>query len=392
MAKRDYYEVLGVDRNADADTLKKAYRKLAAKYHPDRNPDDKQAEEKFKEASEAYEVLSDPQKREQYNRFGHDGVRGVGGGAGGFAGQDINDIFSRFSDLFNDQGFDSFFGGGGRGGGGRRRRAKGQRGSDLRIKIKLTLEEIASGVEKKIRLRRHTTCDTCNGTGAFDSGSYQTCSTCNGSGEVRQQVGGGFFQQIVVSACPRCHGEGVIVTKNCPKCSGEGRIELEETVPINIPAGVAQGMQLSIRGLGNAGIRGGDPGDLLIQVEEEPHQHLVREGDNVIYELYINFADAALGASIDVPTLGGKARLKLDPGTQSGKLLRLKGKGLPNVNGYGVGDQFVQVNVWTPKNLSSDERKLLEKLRDAANFKPHPSKADKSFLERMREFFNGGNN
>jgi molecular chaperone DnaJ len=380
MAKRDYYEVLGVAKGAQKDEIKKAYRKLAMQYHPDKNPGDKAAEDKFKEASEAYEVLSDDQKRNNYDRFGHAGVSGNGGGQY----QDINDIFSRFSDIFGDSAFEGFFGGAR--GGGRRRRA-GQPGSDLRIKLKLSLEEIASGVEKKIKLRRFATCNTCSGSGAADSQSFHTCPTCQGAGEVRQQVGGGFFTQIVVSACPTCHGEGRVITKGCKTCSGEGRLEREDTVSVKIPAGVQNNMQLSLRGQGNAGKRGGESGDLLILIEEEAHEFLVREGDNVIHELYVNFADAALGTSVEVPTLGGKARFKVEAGTQSGKIVRLKGKGLPNINGYGIGDQLVHINVWTPRSLSTEERTLLEKLRLSKNFTPNPGKEDKGFFEKMREFF-----
>jgi molecular chaperone DnaJ len=384
MAKRDYYDVLGVARNAGADDVKKAYRKAALQHHPDKNPGDKAAEEKFKEAAEAYEVLSDADKRARYDRFGHAGV-GSSASSGGQQYGDINDIFSRFSDIFGDSAFEGAFGGGRSGRGGRRRR--GQPGSDLRIKVKLTLEEIATGVEKKIKLRRHATCSTCSGTGAADTESYHTCPTCVGTGEVRQQVGGGFFTQIVVSVCPTCHGDGRIITKACPTCSGEGRMEEEDSVSLRIPAGVTDNIQLSMRGQGNAGRRGGDAGDLLIQIEEIPHDQLQREGDNVIHELYVNFADAALGTSVEVPTLGGKARFKVDAGTQSGKIVRLRGKGIPNVNGYGVGDQLVHINVWTPLQLTPDERAILEKLRDKHNFKPAPGKNDKGFFEKVREFF-----
>lgn len=383
MAKRDYYDVLGVTRSAAADEIKKAYRKLALQYHPDKNPGDKAAEEKFKEAAEAYEVLSDTDKRARYDRFGHAGVGGASGG-GGQAYGDINDIFSRFSEIFGDSAFEGVFGG--RSGGGRRRQ-RGQPGADLRIKVKLTLDEIATGVEKKVKLRRFATCGTCSGTGAADDQSYHTCPTCVGTGEVRQQVGGGFFTQIVVSVCPTCHGEGRIVTKACRTCGGEGRLEEEDTVSLRIPAGVTDNIQLSMRGQGNAGKRGGPPGDLLIAIEELPHESLQREGDNVVYELYVSWPDAALGTSVEVPTLGGKARFKVEPGTQSGKIVRLKGKGIPNLNGYGTGDQLVHINVWTPTQLNSDERTLLEKLRERPNVKPNPGKGDKGFFEKVREFF-----
>lgn len=382
MAKRDYYDVLGVPKNAGADDIKKAYRKLAIQYHPDKNPGNAEAEEKFKEASEAYEVLSDEQSRAKYDRFGHEAT---GAGYGGGGGADFNDIFSRFSDIFEGTGFEGFFGGA-RGG---QRRARGQRGADLRIKLKLTLEEIAQGTEKTLKIRRQVTCKSCAGTGAQDGSSHQTCPTCNGVGEVRQQVGGGFFSQIVVSACPTCNGEGKIITQKCMACSGEGRVPEEQSISVNIPAGVSDGMQLSMRGQGNAGKRGGDPGDLLVQFEEIPHEYLVRDGENVIFDLYVNFADAALGANVEVPTLSGKARFKVEPGTQSGEIKRLKGKGIPNINGYGAGDQLVHVNVWTPRALSSEEKKLLEKLRASDNFIPKPGKSDKGFFSKMKEFFGG---
>lgn len=381
MTKQDYYETLNVNREADAAEIKKAYRKMAGKYHPDRNPGDAEAEERFKEASEAYEVLTDDSKRNRYDQFGHAGMGGAAGG-GGAGFNDINDIFSRFSDIFGGGGFEDIFGGGRTG-----RRRKGQRGGDLRVRVKLTLEEIAQGVEKKLKLRRQVTCSTCNGIGAADDNSYQTCPTCNGHGEVRQQVGGGFFQQIVVSVCPTCHGEGRIITKNCPSCGGEGRVEEVDEVSVRIPAGVSDQMQLSLRGQGHAGRRGGQPGDLLILIEEEPHEQFVREGDNIIHELYINLADAALGMKANVPTLTGKANFKIEPGTQSGKIVRLRGKGIPNLDGRGTGDLLVHINVWTPKKLSSEEKAILEKLRESPNFQPKPGSEDKGFFERVREFF-----
>lgn len=380
MSKRDYYEVLGVSKEADKDQIKKAYRKLAIQYHPDKNPGDPTAEDKFKEASEAYEVLSDDQKRAQYDRFGHSGM-----GAQEPHFHDISEIFSRFSDFFNDGGpFDGFFSGG-RGGG--RRRPQGQRGSDLRIKLKLTINEIATGVEKTLKLKRHAVCESCNGTGAYDDSSFQTCPSCTGTGEIRQQVGGGFFSQVVVSVCPTCHGEGKVITKSCQACGGEGRVMNDEKVPVRIPAGISDGMQLTLRGQGNAGKRGGPPGDLLVQFEEIPHDDFQRQGDNIIHELKLNFADAALGASVEVPTLEGKARFRIDPGTQSGEIKRLKGKGIPNINGYGTGDQLVQINIYTPQTLTAEERQLLEKIRKSDNFTPNPTRSEKSFFDRMKEFF-----
>jgi molecular chaperone DnaJ len=384
MSKRDYYEVLGVAKNASKDEIKKAYRKMAMKYHPDRNPDDKGAEEKFKEAAEAYEVLSDDQKRPTYDRFGH---AGVGGAAGGARYQDISDIFSQFGDIFGaGSPFEDFFGGTNRRQRGRRQR--GQRGSDLRISMKLTLEEIATGVEKKLRLNRYKHCDTCDGSGADNGTAFHTCTTCQGSGEIRQQAGGGFFQQIVVTTCPTCQGEGRIISKSCSSCEGQGRIMVEDVISVKIPAGVQEGMNLSVRGKGNAGLRGGNPGDLIIQIEEKPSEYFERDGDNLIHDLYISFPEAALGITVDVPTLSGTARFKVAPGTQSGKVVRLRGKGLTNINGYGTGDLLVHINVWTPRSLSSEERDMLAKLAKSANFKPQPKSGDRGFFKRMREFFN----
>ncbi len=380
MAQRDYYEVLGVSKQASKDELKKAYRKMALKYHPDKNPDDKEAEEKFKEAASAYEVLSDDDKRSRYDRFGHAGVGGAsGGGAQGF--EDI------FSDIFGGEGgspFDSFFGRGG----GRSRRSRGQRGSDLRINIKLSLEEIATGIEKKLKINRYVGCDDCSSTGADGGTAFHTCPTCNGMGEVRQQAGGGFFQQIVVTTCPTCQGEGKIISKNCDTCEGKGRDRKEDVISIKIPAGVQEGMNLNVRGKGNMGLRGGTPGDLLIQIEEKDSDLYERDGDNLIHELFISFPDAALGRSIEVPTLSGQSRFKISPGTQAGKVVRLRGKGLPNINGYGTGDMLVHINVWTPKTLTSEEKKFLNKMQASPNFKPAPSKEEKGFFAKMREFFN----
>jgi molecular chaperone DnaJ len=375
--KRDYYDVLGVERTADLDTIKRAYRKLAMQYHPDKNPGNLQAEEKFKEASEAYEVLSDAQKRAHYDRFGHqDGL--YGGQA-----RDINDIFSQFSSIFEEMGFESFF----QTGGGGRRRKTGQRGSDLRIKLKMTYEEIATGAEKRIKIKRMTRCTSCNGTGAYDQSSIATCDMCNGSGEVRQQVGGGFFAQVVISACPRCKGEGILVVRSCSTCGGDGRLETEETLTLNIPAGVRENMELSLRGQGNAGKRGGEPGNLLIIVEEQEHEHFIREGNNIIYELNLNIADVALGTEVEIPTLESKARFKVAPGTQSGEIKRLKGKGLPLINSNERGDMLVQINVWTPQSLTSEERKIMEKLRKSPNFTPGPRNGSSGFFDRIREIF-----
>ncbi len=385
MAKRDYYEVLGVDRSADETAIKKAYRKAAIKYHPDKNPDDKEAEEKFKEAAEAYEVLSDADKRARYDRFGHAGVSGNGGG--GFqGGMTMEDIFSQFGDIFGDSPFESFFG---RTGGRTQQRSRGQKGSNLRIKVALTLEEIANGVTKKIKVKKRNTCDVCDGSGAKDASSVKTCTTCGGSGYVRQVRSTFLGQMQTTSVCPTCNGNGQQVTANCPKCKGDGRVQGEETIEIEIPAGVEHGMQLSMRGKGNAGLKGGPSGDLLISIEEKSHKYLNRDGQNVIYDLFVNFADAALGTQVEVPTIDGKVKIKVPAGTQSGKIFRLKGKGLPSVQAYGRGDQLIHVNIWTPKKLNDDEKKILEKLRNSANFQPKPGKSDKGFFERMKDYFQG---
>jgi molecular chaperone DnaJ len=377
MAKRDYYEVLEVDRNADAETIKKAYRRLAMQYHPDKNPGDKVAEEKFKEASEAYEILGDPKKREIYDRYGH--TRGANAGGGPFAG-DMGDIFSS---IFEGGGFEQFF--------GRhtsRRRPQGQRGADLRIKVKLKLEEIAKGVEKKLTLKRYQTCGKCNGTGAVDSASFQTCPTCNGSGEVHQRMGGGFFQQIVVSACPTCNGEGRIVKKACVECAGAGRIMGEETVSVKIPAGVSDGTQLKVGGKGHAGQRGGEAGDLLLHFEEQPHELFGRSGINITYDLYISYPDAVLGALVEVPTLDGKVKMKIEPGTSGGEVKRLRGKGIPSVQHAGlVGDQLVHISIYAPKNLGKEELALIEKMKKSEAFQPTHSKSEKSFFERLKDIF-----
>ncbi|MEM7657686.1 MAG: molecular chaperone DnaJ [Bacteroidota bacterium] len=382
MDKRDYYEVLGVSKGASKDELKKAYRKLALKYHPDKNPDNKEAEEKFKEAAEAYEVLSDDNKKARYDQFGH---AGMGGAAGGYNARGFEDIFSQFSDIFGEgSGFESFFSGGGRGRGGRRR--LGQRGGDIRIRMGLTLEEIGTGVEKKLKLNRQVICKACDGSGA-ENNSFTTCPTCNGSGEIRQQAGGGFFQQIVVSTCPTCQGEGRIITQSCKVCNGQGRVPEEDVVSLKIPAGVQEGMNLSVRGKGNAGLRGGSAGDLIIQIEEKPHDHFERDGENLIHELFISFPDAALGTQVEVPTLDGKVRIKVAPGTQAGKVVRLRNKGLPSLNSYNTGNLLVHINVWTPQELTGEERKILEKFREANNFLPNPTKEQKGFFSKIREFF-----
>ncbi|QHT68008.1 molecular chaperone DnaJ [Rhodocytophaga rosea] len=381
MAKRDYYEVLGVSKSAPVDEIKKAYRKIAIKYHPDKNPNDPTAEDKFKEAAEAYEVLSSPEKKQRYDQFGHQGVNGNGYGGGSM---NMEDIFSQFGDIFGGGGgspFDSFFGGSG--GGGRRVR----KGTNLRIKLKLDLQEIANGVEKKIKVKRHVTCNICGGNGAKNGSSLQNCSTCGGSGQVRKVVNTMLGQMVSTTTCSTCNGEGKIVTDRCDACHGEGRTLQEEVIPIKVPAGVAEGMQLSMSGKGNVPLRGGVPGDLLIVIEETEDELLKRDGQNVIFDLYVNFADAALGTTVEVPTIEGKVKIKVDPGTQSGKILRLKGKGIKDINGYNKGDQLIHVNIWTPKQLTREETVLLERLRESANFIPNPGKNEKGFFEKMKEFF-----
>lgn len=388
MTKRDFYEVLSVPKNADDNTIKQSYRKLAMQYHPDRNPGDKPAEEKFKEAAEAYEVLSNADKRARYDRLGHAGVDGNSGFGGGSRGFNSNeDIFSAFGDIFGDMGgspFESFFGGSN---GGGQRRPQGQRGSNLRIKVKLSLEEIAQGITKKIKVKKQTNCTVCNGSGAKDANSVSTCGTCKGSGYVRQVRNTFLGQMATTTACNTCKGSGRVVTANCNACRGEGTVFGEETIDLQIPAGVADGMQLQLSGKGNAGSKGGGAGDLIIGIEEAPHEHFQREGMNIHHEMYVNFADAALGMSVEVPTLEGRVRIKVPAGTQAGKVFRLEGKGLPSVQSYGKGDQLVHINIWTPKKVNEDERILLERLRSMPNFQPNPDKEDKGLFDRIKDMF-----
>jgi molecular chaperone DnaJ len=383
--KRDYYEILGVAKGASADEIKKSYRKVAMQFHPDRNPGDKSAEEKFKEAAEAYEVLSDADKRAQYDRYGH---AGLNNGRGGFSGGGMNmeDIFSQFGDILGDDIFGSFFGGGRRGGGSTAR-SRGVKGSNLRIKIKLDFEEIAKGVSKNIKVKKYIGCSTCGGSGAKDKGSIQTCGTCGGSGQVRRVSNTFLGQMQTVSACPTCNGEGTTITAKCASCKGEGRVYGEDTVSIDIPAGVQEGMQLSVGGKGNAGERGGPPGDLIVLIEEEQHEHLHRDGLNVAYELYISFTDAVFGIQLEIPTIDGKAKIKIPAGTHSGKIFRLKGKGFPSVNSYEKGDQLVHINVWTPQHLTPEEKAMVEKLNHSPNFQPKPDKNEPSFFDKVREMF-----
>lgn len=384
--KKDYYDILGVSKSASADEIKKAYRKVAMQFHPDRNPGNKSAEEKFKEAAQAYEVLSDADKKARYDRYGHAGVSGNGRGAGGFSGggeMNMEDIFSQFGDIFGDDGFGSLFGGGR----SRSHRSRGVRGSNLRIKLKLTYEEIAKGVTKTIKVKKHIICSTCHGNGARDKGSIQNCGTCGGSGQVRRVTNTFLGQMQTVTTCSACNGEGTTITAKCGSCKGEGRVYGEETISIDVPAGVQEGMQLNINGKGNAGERGGMPGDLIILIEEEAHKELHRDGLNVAYDLHISISDAAFGTQVEVPTIDGRAKIKIPAGTQSGKLFRLKGKGFPAVNSYSKGDQLIHVTVWTPQHLSAEEKSMLEKLSKSPNFKPQPDKNEKGFFDKMRETF-----
>jgi molecular chaperone DnaJ len=380
MGKRDYYEVLGVSKEATKDEIKKAYRKQALKYHPDKNPGDKKSEENFKEAAEAYEVLSNDEKKTRYDRYGQ---AGMGSNGGGFSGQGMtmDDIFSSFGDIFGD----AFGGFGGFGGGRRGRRVN--KGSNLRVKVKLTLQEIAAGTEKKIKVNKYDTCDSCGGTGAASASSLSTCSTCHGSGHVTRLTNTMLGQMQATVVCPSCGGEGKTITKKCTTCYGEGVIQKEDIIKINIPAGVGKGMQMTVGGKGNAPRRGGVNGDLLVVIDEEEHPELIREGNDLIYNLFISIPDAVLGTHVEVPTVDNNVKIKIEPGTQPGKILRLRGKGLPEVNGYGRGDLLVNVNVWIPKNINKDESKIFEKFKDSDSFTPDPDRNDKGFFDRMKGYF-----
>lgn len=380
MAKRDYYEILGVDRNATKDDLKKAYRKLAMQYHPDRNPDNKEAEDKFKEAAEAYEILNDDDKKARYDRFGHEGVRGSGYGSQGFS--DVNDIFSHFSDIFGGGSiFDDFFGGAQRGRG--KRQHAGTPGSDLKITLKLTLEEIASGINKKIKIKKQVVCSKCSGSGAESGTSTKTCPVCQGSGEVRSVSRSVFGQFVNISACTNCGGEGSVVDIPCKKCMGDGKVVEEVTVSINVPAGVHEGSYMTMRGEGNAGKRGGQPGDIIVVFQELPHEYFTRDGDDIIYDLYISYPNAVLGVEVEVPTLNGKARLKIDSGTPHGKFLKMRDKGIRHLNHSGSGDELVRVNIEIPKKLASREKELLKELSEQPNFKKASNADDKNFFKKF---------
>lgn len=391
MEKRDYYEVLGVAKGASKEDIKKAYKKKALKYHPDRqhgktDVERKESEEKFKEAAEAYEVLSDDQKRARYDQFGHAGMSGAAGGGGGFGGgfSNMDDIFSRFGDIFGDMGFGGGFGGG-YSGGSRGRRV--QRGSDIRIRVKLTLEDVAKGVEKKVKIKKHVSCSACGGTGAHSREDIKTCSTCNGSGQVMQVTNTILGRMQTMGTCPTCHGKGQVISKPCAKCHGKGVEQLEEEVSFSIPAGVADGMQLTVQGKGNAAPNGGVNGDLLVVIEEIQHVDLIRDGNDLIYNLFVSFPQAALGANVEVPIVDGKAKIPIKAGTQPGTVLRLRGKGLPSIQGYQTGDLKVFVNVWVPKTLDKDQKKSIEKLSESKNFDPTPDENERNFLEKLRNFF-----
>ena len=378
--KRDYYEVLGVEKNAGADEIKKAYRKLAIKYHPDKNPGDKAAEEKFKEAAEAYSVLSDPDKRQKYDQFGHAGVDGNGGGfGGGFGGFSMEDIFSQFGDIFGG-GFGGFSGFG-----GSRSSRRVNRGSDMRIKVKVTLQDVAKGKETKVKIKKQVGCSHCKGTGAKDGNDYVTCPKCNGSGHITQVSRTILGMMQTTAECPDCGGQGKIIKNKCTYCNGEGVEMGEEVIPISIPAGAADGMQFIMRGKGNAPRHGGVNGDLIILIEEVPDNDLIRDGNDLLYNLFVSVPEAVLGASFEVPYLEGKIKVTVEPGTQPGKILRYRGKGLPDVNGYGRGDMLVKVNVWIPKSPTKEERAILQKMKDNGDMKPGAS--EKGIFNRMKKMF-----
>ncbi|MDR3366319.1 MAG: molecular chaperone DnaJ [Prevotellaceae bacterium] len=381
--KRDYYEILGVSKNAGAEEIKKAYRKKAIEYHPDKNPGNKEAEEKFKEAAEAYDVLSTPEKRQRYDQFGH---AGLGAGSSGAYGFSMDDIFSNFGDIF-----ESAFGGSGRFGGFRNFGGRGQSsascGSDIRVRVKLSLKDVVHGVEKRLKVKKMVACSACHGSGAKDKNSVTSCATCHGTGQVMHVVNTMLGRMQTATVCPKCHGEGRVVTNPCPSCSGNGIVQSEEEISFKIPPGMYEGMQLNVSGKGNAARRGGQNGDLLVVIEEEKNEDLIRDGNNLIHNLFISVSEAALGASVEVPTVDGKVRIAIKPGTQPGSILRLGGKGLPVVGRYDTGDLLVYVNVWIPKKLEKEEKKIMEKLQTSPNFKPNPDPSEKNFIDRMRKIF-----
>lgn len=381
MAKRDFYEILEVPRSASKDEIKKAYRQKAIKFHPDKNPDNKSAEEKFKEAAEAYEVLSDDNKRSRYDQFGHAGLSGAGGGYSG-QGMTIDDIFANFGDIFGD-----VFGSFGGFGGSRRQSRTVNKGSNLRIKVKVDLNEIAHGTDRKIKVKKYVTCNTCSGTGARGDSGFNTCSTCHGSGQVTRISNTFLGQMQTTSACPTCHGEGKLIREKCLDCHGEGIVAGEEVIPISLPAGVGEGMQMTVSSKGNAARRGGINGDLLVVIQEEQHPELIRDGNDLLYNLFVSVPQAVLGDTVEVPTVEGKVKIKVEPGTQPGKILRLRNKGLPTVNGYGKGDLLVSINVWIPKTLSKEEQQVMEDLQKSNHFKPDPDSSEKNILDRMKGYF-----
>lgn len=382
MTKRDFYEILEVPKNASKDEIKKAYRKKALRFHPDKNPGNKDAEDKFKEAAEAYEVLSDDEKRRRYDQYGHAGL-GNSQGFGG-AGMTMEDIFSHFGDIFGDGIFGNFGGFNGSRGGGKHV----NKGSNLRVKVKLSLREIVEGVEKKIKVNKYVNCKACGGSGAAHGSAFSTCNTCHGKGQVTR-ISSSFFgmQMQTTSTCPTCQGEGRVITSKCTSCYGEGIVKDEDVISIRIPAGVSEGMQLSVSGKGNAARNAGINGDLLILIEEEKHPELIRNDYDLIYNLFVSFPDAALGTNVEIPTVDGKVKVKIEPGTQPGKVLRLKGKGIPDVNGYGRGDLLVTINIWIPKNLSKDEKKIIEKFMTSESFTPNPTGSERTIFQKMKEIF-----
>ena len=383
MSKPDYYDVLGVSKDASEDEIKKAYRKKAMKFHPDRNSDDPEAEKKFKEASEAYEVLGDEQKRQRYDQFGHRGVNGggFGGGAAGFEDIGFEDIFSRFSDIFGGD----FSGGRSR---SRGRRSSGQPGSDMKLRIELSLEEIAFGTEKKLKVKKQIKCDECNGTGAESEEDFEMCGTCNGTGEVRQVRKTMLGQMVNVQPCPECRGDGRIIRNKCSKCNGEGRYRGEKTVKVNVPSGVSEGNYITLRGKGNAGKRGGEAGSLVVLIEEKEHEHFERDGNDIYYDLVLSVPDAILGTEEEVPTLKGKAKINIEPGIQPGKLLRMSEKGIHGLNRSGIGDQYVRVNVYIPKDLSDEEQEHVEALKGNDHFKASNREDDgKGFFSKIKDVF-----
>lgn len=379
--KRDFYEILGVPRNASPEEIKKAYRKLALQYHPDRNPNNKEAEDKFKEAAEAYEALGDPTKRQRFDQYGHEGMRGTDF----HSYTDINDIFSNFGDIFGGSIFDDVLSGGRQ----QRRRASGQAGSDLRVQLKLTLEEIATGVEKKIKIKKSKTCHTCSGSGAKPGSAKTTCPHCGGTGELRQVSRSMFGQFVNITTCLHCGGEGQIIRDQCPTCSGEGRESGETTVKVNVPAGVSEGNYIAMQGQGNAGRRGGPAGDIIVEFQELRHEHFVRNGDDIIYNALISFPEAVMGGDIEVPTLTGRSRVKIEPGTMPGKILRMKEKGIQHLNSHGKGDQLIRVQVWVPTKLNAREKELLKELSSSEHIVPSEEEknANKSFFEKVRNAF-----